>query len=1015
MVPSPIRFRLVILEDRLAPAVVAVDATANVHPIDPNIYGSAFASTAQLADLNVMVNRDGGNAADTYSFVQDATNHGSDWYYESDPSGSGNGQGMDSFVSSSKNGGAQPSLTLNIFDWAAKVGAGRQVLGSYSISKYGAQQSSDPWIPDLGNGIRPNGTTITGNDPTDAYVPNSPANEQAWIQHLVNTFGNSQSGGVQYYTLGNEPGSWAGTHGDIHPAGDTMTELRDRTIAYASMVKSVDPGAKILGPEEWGWSGYFVDGADAAAGNWGATYGGLPADAWLLKQLHDHDAVTGQRLLDYFTLHYYPQSGEYGNDVSTNMELLRNRSTRSLWDPNYVDESWIGTTGINGGKVNLVHLMQNWVNTYYPGTKIGVTEYSWGADGNMNGATAQADVWGIFGREKLDLANRWATPNTGSPTYLAMKMYRNYDGNDSAFGGTSVGATVANPDQVSAFASTRASDGALTVMVVNKNLFNSSNPSATTPVTLNVSHFAGLGSAHAWQLAAINPNDQTHAAITHLADIPLSGNSLTINVPMESVTLFVIEPAPAAPGAPTGLTATGAESRVSLSWTPVSGAASYNVYRGTTSASEALLQAGIATANYSDTAVTNGTTYYYRVTAVNGTGESPLSTEASATPQWTLPAAPNNLIATPTSTSQVKLTWADNSNVESAFVVEWATDSGFTTGVGSASTGADATTFNVTGLTESTTYYFRVRATNPAGPSANSNTASATTQRPPSGNGLLATYFDNRNFTGTRFTQTAAAVDFEWGTGAPAAGIGADTFSVRWTGQLRAVESGSYRFRTLSDNGIRIWVDGKRVINNWTSHRLATNTSVAVSLTAGQKYDVRVEYYDMTGPAVAKLMWQRPGQADFEVIPQARLYAPPNGLTATYFNNTNFTGTHVTRIDPSIGFNWGAVSPAPGITPGTFSARWTGQLLAAETGPYQLRTSSDEGVRVWINGKLVINHWTAHRLTDDTASIDLVAGQRNDIKIEYFDRTGPAVLDLDWLRPGRSNFESVAAANLFST
>ena len=82
--------------------------------------------------------------------------------------------------------------------------------------------------------------------------------------------------------------------------------------------------------------------------------------------------------------------------------------------------------------------MKSWVNTYYPGTKIGITEYNWGAEGHMNGATTQADIWGIFGREGLDLANRWTTPATGSPTYLAMKMYRNYDGSDSAFGETSV-------------------------------------------------------------------------------------------------------------------------------------------------------------------------------------------------------------------------------------------------------------------------------------------------------------------------------------------------------------------------------------------------------------------------------------------------------------------------------------------------------------------------------------------------------------------------------------------------
>src|SRR5439155_18155212 len=145
----------------------------------------------------------------------------------------------------------------------------------------------------------------------------------------------------------------------------------------------------------------------------------------------------------------------------------------------------IAGTGINGGKVNLINLMKSWVNTYYPGTRIGLTEYNWGAEGHMNGATTQADIWGIFGREGLDLADRWTTPATGSPTYLALKLFRHYDGGLHGFGDASVSASVANPDQVDAFAATRSSDGTLTVMVVNKNLYDPSNPSAVTPITVN--------------------------------------------------------------------------------------------------------------------------------------------------------------------------------------------------------------------------------------------------------------------------------------------------------------------------------------------------------------------------------------------------------------------------------------------------------------------------------------------------------------------------------------------------
>jgi len=154
-----------LLEDRFAPAVVTVDAGANVHAIDPNIYGSAFADTAQLLDLRLPLNRNGGNASDTYSFAQDATNHGNDWYFESIALGSGNGQGMDAWINATRAGGAQPNVTLNLFDWAAKVAGDRSILGSFPTAKYGPQQSTDPWRPDLGNGVHTNGTNVTGNTP----------------------------------------------------------------------------------------------------------------------------------------------------------------------------------------------------------------------------------------------------------------------------------------------------------------------------------------------------------------------------------------------------------------------------------------------------------------------------------------------------------------------------------------------------------------------------------------------------------------------------------------------------------------------------------------------------------------------------------------------------------------------------------------------------------------------------------------------------------------------------------
>src|SRR5205085_2597390 len=142
---------------------------------------------------------------------------------------------------------------------------------------------------------------------------------------------------------------WHSTHRDVHPTGATMEEIRDKTIDYAGKIKAVDAGALVVGPEEWGWSGYLFSGFDQQAGaanGWSSfpdrdAHGGMDYLPWFLDQMHKNEQSTGKRLLDVFSVHYYPQGGEYSDTVTQAMQLRRNRSTRSLWDPNYTDETWI--------------------------------------------------------------------------------------------------------------------------------------------------------------------------------------------------------------------------------------------------------------------------------------------------------------------------------------------------------------------------------------------------------------------------------------------------------------------------------------------------------------------------------------------------------------------------------------------------------------------------------------------------------------------------------------------------
>lgn len=526
-----------------APVTVQVDALADRHAISPLIYGVCFASSNQLQELNSPLNRQGGNATSRYNWITNGSNHASDWYYESLPeSGSGPGGMGDEFIRDSKNGGAQPMLTIPINGWVAKLGPNNGKLASFSIAKYGPQTGNDwEWMPDAGNGISTNGLEITGNDPTDANLAVTTNFQAGWVAHLTNRWGTAANGGLRYYLMDNEWGLWHSTHRDVWPVGATMEQMRDRFCDYASMVRGIDSNAIVLGPEEWGWTGYLFSGYDAQWGSlngWNnlpdrTAHGGQDFMPWWLDQVRQRSQTAGKRLLDVFTLHYYPQGGEFGSDVSDAMKLRRNRSTRSLWDTNYTDESWIND------KVKLIPRMKAWVATNYPDTLVGITEYSWGAETNINGATAQADVLGIFGREGVDLATRWVVPPSGSPTYKAFQMYRSYDGNKSTFGHTSVRTSVPNPDNLSAFAAVRTNDAVLTIMVINKVLAN------PTPATITLTNYPATNSVQVWQLTTTN-------VITRLADTFITNNTINFMAPAQSITLLVI------PAGPPKLAATGA-------------------------------------------------------------------------------------------------------------------------------------------------------------------------------------------------------------------------------------------------------------------------------------------------------------------------------------------------------------------------------------------------------------------------------------------------------------------------
>jgi hypothetical protein len=603
------------------PAVINVDALANRHPIDPRIYGVAFASTAELLDLGATVNRWGGNAMSRYNWQFSTANRAKDYFFENIPdtvsAGNGaNGKSADDFIGATRAAGAEPVMTIPMMGILPKD---RSIRCGYLISKYGAMDDADfEWRPDCGNGKSGGSRLLHVNDPADTSAIYPASHQADWVQHLVDTWGSAANGGVHYYSLDNEPSLWSFDHWDVHPDGSTYDEVWGKMAEYGAAIKAKDPAALITGVEEWGWSGYFYSGLDLENGDGGDrdAHGGTGYTEWLLQQAHAYEVAHGLRIVDIAALHFYPQSGEFSNDVSEQMQLLRNRSTRSLWDPNYVDESWIGGTENGGARVRLIPRMKEWVANNYPGTQVALTEYNWGAEGHINGGTAQADILGILGREGADLATRWVTPESQSPAYKAFKMYRNYDGSHAKFGDVSVSASGPNPDSVSTFAAMRSSDNALTVMVIAKTLTD------TTPVTINLANFPASGPAQRWQLDGTN-------AITHPANVALSGSSLSLSVPAQSITLLVIPGT--TPTAPTGVVATATStSAATIAWTAVSGATGYSVYRSSANGAFTLRGTSAVT-SYNDSALSANTTYLYKVVATAGAVSSPLSAVDAAT------------------------------------------------------------------------------------------------------------------------------------------------------------------------------------------------------------------------------------------------------------------------------------------------------------------------------------------------------------------------------------------------
>jgi hypothetical protein len=507
---------------------IQVDAGGEQLSISPYIYGMNHADEALADELDLPVRRWGGNHTSRYNWQVDAHNRTADWYFENiavandSPEQLPVGSATDRFVEQDRRTGARTMLTVSILGYTPYS---REFNCSFRVSKYGEQQESDPWNPDCGNGIALDGSAIV-NDPTDTNIAVGIEFHEDWIAHLQSRFGTADEGGVLFWELDNEPMLWFETHRDVHPEPTSYDEIRDLSLSYGAMIRRLEPEAVIVGPSLWGWSAYFWSALDWESGDawWNypqdrMAHDDEPFANWYLEQMAAYEQEHGERILDLFDLHFYPQDVSLRPAGDRATQALRLRSTRLLWDQSYVEETWIQQP------VYLIPRMHQLVNDSYPGTGIAITEYNWGGHEHINGALAQADVLGIFGAEGLDLATIWDPPESDQPGAFAFRMYRNYDGNGARFGSLGVPATSSDRSRVAVYAALTEDRRKLTMMLINK---------ADSPITgkLEVHRFSAVSPVQIYRYS-----EADLSAIVREADLAQLAGALEL--PPRSITLVV--------------------------------------------------------------------------------------------------------------------------------------------------------------------------------------------------------------------------------------------------------------------------------------------------------------------------------------------------------------------------------------------------------------------------------------------------------------------------------------------
>jgi hypothetical protein len=500
---------------------IAIDTSADRHAISPYIYGSNM----DFRDIDRLpARRLGGNRTTGYNWENNASNAGQDSAHISDAfmcwarkisievCDSTPGVAYTKFHDQSLDQDAYSLLTLQMAGYAAKDKNG--------VVEESQTAPSSRWVPVVAAKGAP---FATDPDQADGAIY-----MDELVNFLVQQYGAAASpSGVRGYSLDNEPALWPSTHPRIHTAQLTYTELVSRSIALARAVKAVDSSAEVFGPAAYGFEEFrtLQNAPDRAAEQ-------RPGEDWFidyyLDRLREAEPAAGGRLLDVLDVHWYPEArggnrrivtGHVGKG-DTAVQRARMQAPRTLWDPTYHEDSWIAANFSDF--LPLLPRLKASIDDHYRDTKLAFTEFDYGGDQHISGGIATADVLGIFGRYGVYMADFWNEDADYDPTYTAAayKLYRNYDGNHSAFEDTHVYATTSDVEKSSVYASVNQDGSELHIILLNKTF------DQTLSGTFNIAGDKQYANGSVWGF------NQYTSRIFQAAPInTISGNSFQYAVP----------------------------------------------------------------------------------------------------------------------------------------------------------------------------------------------------------------------------------------------------------------------------------------------------------------------------------------------------------------------------------------------------------------------------------------------------------------------------------------------------